>query len=687
VSEQLLFEIGVEELPASFLKGALDALPRLAVEELERARLGHGAIRAIGTPRRIALEIEALEDRQRDLEEKVMGPPKSAAYADDGTPKNAAVGFAKKLALRVEELVIEETDKGPYVVGRRAERGRAVREVLPQLLVDLAKRIPFPKSMRWGAGDLAFGRPIHWILCLHGNDVVPVELAGARADRRTRGHRFLAPAEISIAHARDYADALRRVHVLVLPEERKRAMEEALDRVAKEAGGERVDDAFLVEENASLVEEPHAVCGSFDPAYLSLPEEVIIQVMRGHQRYFALRAKDGSLLPRYLAVVNTSRAPENIVRGNDRALRPRLADARFFVDEDRKRTLAEHAKKLEQVVFQAKLGTVAERMQRFATLVRAFGEKDDRAALLSKADLVTLIVGEFPELQGIMGRFYALREGIAPEIADAIRDHYLPRGAGDAVPTTALSARLAIADRADALVGCFGLGLLPSGSADPYGLRRAALGIVRIALEGPIDVDVRATLAAAYEAYRAQGKTLNEETSVLGALDDFFRGRLRAFYAERHPADLVEACLGAWTGRSVRDLRARIEALEAFRRLPAYGSLAIAFKRAYNIAKDAPEGAADPTLMTEDAERALAQCFASLEGALKEAAGRGDYQRALNLVAGELRGPIDRFFDENVRVMVDDAALRDNRLRLLGGIARTVNTIAHFHLLGAEPQG
>jgi glycyl-tRNA synthetase beta chain len=687
MSAPLVFEIGVEELPASFVTGALDALPGIARELLAHARLAHGAVYAHGTPRRLTLLVEELSDRQPDLSEKVLGPPRAAAFDESGAPKKAAEGFAKKLGLDVGQLFIEETDKGAYVAGVRQERGKSAAEVLPVLLAELGRRIPFPKSMRWGQGDVAFGRPVHWLLALHGERLVDVTFAGAAAGRETRGHRFLAPEAFAVPHASRYVDALRDAHVVVSVEERQRVMRERLEEAARAAGGELVPDAFLMGENASLVEEPYVITGSFDPVFLALPEEVIVGVMRGHQRYFALRdPSTGTLLPRYLAVVNTARAPEVIVRGNDRVLRARLADARFFVDTDRAHGLDARVPQLDQVVFQAKLGTVGERVRRLAQIVGALGDDGPAAAAarLAKADLVSLIVGELPELQGIMGRWYALREGIAEDVADAIRDHYLPRGAGDAVPTAVASARLAIADRADALVGCFGIGLVPSGSADPFALRRAALGIVRIALEGPLDVDVRATLRAAHAAYQGQGKPVADEATVLAALDEFFRARLASYFGERYPTDVVDACLGAWSGGSLRDLAARLEALEGFRRLPAYESLAVAFKRAFNIAKDAPEGAPDPAIMTEEAERALAERFATIAPALRASVERAEYAGALALVAEQLREPIDRFF-EQVFVMDPDAAVRDNRLRLLGSIARTLTAIAHFHRLGAQP--
>ncbi|MEZ4340134.1 MAG: glycine--tRNA ligase subunit beta [Sandaracinaceae bacterium] len=676
-----LLEIGVEELPSSFVASALSALPGLFAGELDHARVAHGAVRAIGTPRRLSVIVEALADRQADLAEKVAGPPKAAAFEDDGTPKKGAIGFAKKLGIPVESLTIEETDKGPYVFGRRDEPGAPVAEVLPDLVARIFPKIPFPKSMRWGEGEIAFGRPVHWVVCLRGAEVVPVELAGVKAGRVSRGHRFLAPDDVSIDHAESYEDALRAARVLVDPEARERAMMERLERAAADAGGHIVEDAFLVGENLSMVEEPHVICGSFDPTFLELPDEVSIGVMRGHQRYFALRDGGGKLLPRYLAVVNTDRSPGIITKGNDRVLRARLADARFFVEEDRGRGLEAMAPQLDQVVFQAKLGSVGERVRR---LMAAVGDDATakEAARLCKADLVSLIVGEFPELQGQMGRFYAERAGMDGEVARAIEEHYLPRGASDSVPTTEAAARLAVAERADALVGCFGIGLVPSGSADPFALRRATLGVIRTALEGPIDVDVRDLLATAHDAYAAQDKPVGEKDAVLAALDEFFRGRLRVHLGADAPTDLVDACLGAWQGGSLRDLRARLEALGVFRTLPAYESLAVAFKRAYNIAKDVAGGDVDPALLAEDAERALAERWQSVRPKIEEHVAARRYTEALTLVADQLREPIDRFFDE-VFVMVEDVAVRDNRLRLLGSIARTLSAIAHFHLLSA----
>lgn len=680
----LLIEIGVEELPASFVARAAEQMPVLVKNALAAARLTHGQIEALGTPRRLALRVEDVADAQPDLEEEVLGPPRAAAFEADGTPKQAAAGFAKKNGMDVSAVRIAKTDKGEYAALTRKEKGLPAREVLSKV-VEAATKISFPKAMRWGQGEVAFGRPVQWIVALFGSDVIDASFANVRSGRRTLGHRFLAPAWIELANADAYLDALRAAHVLPRTSERRAAMITGLEKAAKDNAAEVVPDDFLVEENLTLVEEPQIVCGHFEDRFLSLPDDVIVAVMRGHQRYFAAReVGGGKLLPRYFAVVNTALDPKTILRGNDRVLRARLSDARFFVEEDRKKTLADRLPKLDGIVFQTKLGTVGEKVRRVGRLAASLsGDAEaEQLAQLCKADLVSLIVGEFPELQGVMGRWYAQKEGLSARHADVIRDHYLPKGASDVVPMDTLAAHIAVADRVDTLVGCVGVGIVPSGSADPFALRRAVLSVIRIALEGPIDVDAKAVFASAYAGLMAQGKTLAAEAETLAKLDELVRGRLRSYLADEHTADVIEACLAPWSGGSIRDLVARVEALTTIRRDAQFESLAVAFKRAHNITKDVASSAAaiSPALFDHDAERALATAFDGMKARIDEATSKGHYGEALRLVATELRGPIDTFF-EQVFVMVDDAAVRTNRLLLLARIAGTVSRIAHLHLL------
>ncbi|MAQ17659.1 MAG: glycine--tRNA ligase subunit beta, partial [Sandaracinus sp.] len=595
--QRFLLEIGVEELPASFLREGLASLEAAARRVLGEARLEPEALRVQGTPRRLALVIEGLPEAQAERREVIQGPPWAVAFKD-GAPTKAAEGFARKNGVAVEALRKAETDKGDYVSAEVHEPGRPVAEVIPELLGDIAAGIRFPKTMRWGAGDFAFGRPVQWLVALFGDQSLAFEFAGIAAGRETRGHRFLAPAPVALTTADVYEQVLRDAQVVVDPAERKALMVERLEAAAAELGGTLVPDDFLVGECADLVEAPFVVPGSFDSAFLELPESVVISVMRDHQRYFALRSADGKLMNRYLNVVNTAEAPAVIAEGNDRVLAARLADARFFVAEDRKHGMTSWRPKLDTTVFQRKLGTVGAKVDRgvalsewLAAQVDADVEATREAAGLAKLDLESLIVFEFPELQGEMGRFYALAEGVEPSIADAIAEHYMPTGADAPVAPGGLGAIVGTADRADTLIGCFGIGLEPTGSNDPFALRRAAISIVRTALEGPIDVDVAALLAQAYDGFDV---ALADRDEVLAAAARFFTARLRAFYKERFAGDVVEAALGAWDGGSVRDLDARMKAVAGFRERPEYESLAIAFKRANNITKDAEGGAVDP---------------------------------------------------------------------------------------------
>jgi glycyl-tRNA synthetase beta chain len=694
MSSEFLLEIGTEELPASFVTHALRSMESSALELVGQARLGTDALelQTLGTPRRLALRIRGLSTNQPDRDETVMGPPWGAAFEADGSPKKAATGFAKKHGVAVQDLVKQTTNKGDYVSVQVHEAGRPTAAVLSDILPQICQRITFPKSMRWGHGEISFGRPIHWVVSLLGDDVVEFEFAGIQAGRETRGHRFLAPQTFDLDTASNYETALEGAHVLVDLERRKARMMEDLLASAQSLGGVLVPDAFLADECVSLVEEPFTVPGSFDESFLELPDTVVVSVMRDHQRYFAVRASEGGpLLPSYLNVVNTAQDPDTIAKGNDRVLRARLADARFFVEEDRKAPLADRLQKLESVVFQSKLGTMGAKVRRLQANARALAEEAGadpaacvEAARLCKADLETLIVFEFPELQGEMGRWYAMHEGIDTVIADAIRDHYRPQGADDVVPEQVVGAVVAVADRIDTLVGCFGIGLVPTGSADPFALRRAALGIIRVALEGPIDVDLRQLIDRAHAAYVGDAE-LAPADEVRGALDGFFRGRIRAMLKDAHGGDVVDACLGAWDGTSLRDLRSRIEAVSELGAAPEFEALAVAFKRAFNITKESARGPVDSALLEEGAETALAERFNTIRDQIREATGERRYADALKLVAKDLGAPIDRFFEE-VFVMVDDLNVRENRLRLLGEIADTVNGIAHFHQLGTKLQ-
>lgn len=678
-----LLEIGVEELPVSFLHMALDAMPEIAGELFAKARLDAKiSDERLGTARRLVLVAE-LAEQQADLAEQVLGPPKQIAFAADGSLSKAALGFAKKQGIDPSALALIETDKGAFAGYSRSEKGRAAIEILPPLVTELCKAIPFPKSMRWGNVEQAFGRPVQWLVVLFGSEVVATEFAGIRSGRSTRGHRFLAPDSFGVDAPASYVDQLRKARVLVSIAERKAAMERGLRARAEEIGGRLVEDEFLLEEDTSLVEEPFVQLGGFDESFLSLPETVIVSVLRHHQRYFAVTNEAGRVLPAYLNVANTLEDPATVRRGNDNTLRARLKDASFFVGEDRKTKLADRVGALDRVVFQNKLGSIGDKRRRLETLAPFFAgdARVGRAAELCKCDLLTLIVGEFPELQGEMGRYYAIEQGEPADVADAIADHYLPRGASPELPRNALGLALALADRLDTLVGCFGIGLTPSGSADPFALRRAMIGVIRLARENARDFELRAAFEAAYDAYPSG--LLGAKGEVIAKLDEFARARLRALYGETEDSSVVNACLGAWPLGSVRDLDLRVAALAQLRTRPEYEPLAVAFKRAFNIAKDVTPSAIDASILEPGPETDLVERFSKVRGAIEDAIASRRYADALAYVANDLKEPIDRYFDR-VLVMHKDERIRKNRLSLLASIAGTVTRIVHFHEIAPD---
>ncbi len=690
-ARDLLLEIGVEELPSSYVDGALSALPQLVDKKLAALRLSHAGLRAKGTPRRLALFVDGLASRQRDLDEEVLGPSASVAFDKEGKPTKAAEAFAKKLGLAVTELRKVDTPKGAYVAGTRREAGRDARELLPEVLRQTISELPFRKSMRWASYDETFGRPVRWLVALFGDDVVELSFAGQRAGRTTYGHRFLAPAAREVTSIASYEADLLAAHVVVDPAARRLAMVDALHAAAARAGGALIDDEFLVAENLSLVEEPHVVVGSFEPRFLELPDEVILEVARGHQRYFGLRGPDGALLPAYLAVVGTALRPDLVAKGNDRVMRARLSDARFFFDEDRKVGLAARRPKLDGIVFHNRLGTIGEKVTRVVALTGALADRlkfsgDERAravraAELAKCDLVSLMVGEFPELQGVMGRAYALSEGEDPRVAAAIREHYLPRSASDAVAPSREGALVGLADRLDSLVGCFAIGLSPSGAADPFALRRACLGVLRTLIAQGWDLGTRELVRLAYPAF--SGKKLELDAAATEEkLTAFFRDRLRNLLVAELPTDVVDACLAAVDDRSL-DARARAVALAHLDAAVRAGAGEV-FKRVANIAKEAPPGDASHPAEHEASphasELALWDAIVAARPAISAAMVAGDHASAFGVIAALSPRLADYF--THVFVMAEAPALRDNRLKMLRGVRDVASSVAHFQLLG-----
>jgi glycyl-tRNA synthetase beta chain len=686
--QDLLLEIGVEELPAGFITQAVAALPELVTAELKQLRLDAGEIWTSGTPRRLALIVKSVSEVQPDLDETVLGPSARVAFDADGKPTKAAASFAAKLSCDVSSLTRVSTPKGEYVAGHRREQGRPAQEILAPMLERICAAIPFRKSMRWGDGATAFGRPVRWLLALFGNEVLTIQFAGLTSGQTTEGHRFLDKPARPVTSPQNYVDGLRKRHVVVDIAERKQLMLGRLRDCASALGGVLIDDQFLVDENCNLVEDPQVVAGSFDEAYLVLPEGVILSVARGHQRYFGTRWADGRLMPHYLAVVGTAENPDNVRRGNDRVMRARLADAMFFYTTDLEKALPARREQLDGVVFHKRLGTVGDKVRRLERLVPKLGEllrlpaaiirHAVEGAGLAKCDLVTLMVGELPELQGDMGAAYALAQGIDPAVAATIREHYQPRGADDPTAASEAGALLALADRFDTLVGCFAILQFPTGTADPLALRRSTLGILRTLFDKQWDLNLLPAIHSAYEGYAGvQLDATPEQTAE--RLAGFFKDRLRGLLSQ--PNDVIDACLDVAAGRPL-DARRRAEALAVMQQ-EVRANVGEVFKRAANIAKEAGaaplRGPSEVCADVHPSELHLFEAWLSLQATLAQADSRRDYPASLQAIA-EFAPSLDRYFTD-VFVMVDELEIRNNRLNLMRDIHRGCSAIANFGLL------
>ncbi|MEZ4409086.1 MAG: glycine--tRNA ligase subunit beta [Polyangiales bacterium] len=696
----LLLEIGCEELPTSFLDGALSQLAALAPEALAAARVEHGPVRALGTARRLSLLVEGVADAVAAREEELLGPPESASRAADGSWTKAAEGFAKKNGLPLDALSIADTPKGRYLRAVRATPGAETRSLLPAVLAELCKKIAFPKSMRWGDGDTAFGRPVQWIVALLDDAPLDVSFAGVRSGTTSKGHRFLSSGDVSITDARGYVAALDAAKVKVDPAERRAMTLSLLRDAAAAAGGALVDDAFLEREVVGLVEWPHVVTGRFAESYLSLPHVLIEDVMRVHQRYFAVRAGEG-LLPVFLTVTNTAEDPATIALGNERVMRARLNDASFFVEQDRKKTLASRVEGLDAVTFHAKLGSYGDKVRRLERLgawlapPSAPTRPRSRAPRPSARATSSRSRWRVPGPSGHIGAWLARHDGEAPAVAEAVAQHYQPKGAGDDVARGKVGAALAVADRLDTLVGCLAVGLKPTGGEDPFGLRRLAIGALRTLMAHGARVSLREAAGEALAGYRAQASAqgagrwataftdaAKDDVGIVTLVSDFCAERMKGMLEERHGRDAVAAAMGARKDDPV-DVMERVDALGAFWKTPAAEDLAVAFRRVFNISREAPSGELsddDRALLVHPAEVALIAAFEETRDGLAPLLAARDYTGAMDLIARTLRAPVDRLFTE-VFVMSDDAALRDSRLRLLGRVADAVGAFARFDAL------
>ncbi len=687
--QELLLEIGTEEIPAAFLPKAMKDLGDMARREFEACRLAHGEIRTMAAPRRLVLVVFDLAGRQEDLHVEKTGPARKAAFDAEGRPTKAALGFARGQGVELSEVQTAVTDKGEYLCVRKTIPGERTEALLPDLLPRLILGIPFKKSMRWSDLDIRYARPIHWLLALYGGRVVPFTIGNITSGNRTRGHRFMSPDAFPVLDFNDYLARTKERYVIADPAERKALILEETRKAAARVSGRVLEDEALLEQVAFLTEFPTVVCGSFDREFLRLPQEVLVTSMISHQKYFPVVDEDGRLLPHFLAVNNTlARDPSVVARGNEKVIRARLSDAHFFFTEDQKIPLMDRVEGLKRVVYHTQLGTSFEKVMRFKDLALYLAERIDpalkdtvsRVALLAKADLDTQMVGEFSELQGVMGREYALIAGEAPEVARAIYEHYLPTQAGGALPATDAGAIVSIADKMDTIAGFFAVNLIPTGTADPYALRRQALGIIHIILakgySAPLEDLVDRSLALL--GAKAKRPTAEIRADIL----EFFRGRLEnLLIAQGAPYDVVDAVLAAGFSDLVRTSK-RIAAMTAFKDHADFEPLAVAFKRVKNILKDFEAGEVQESLLDLPEEKALHRAYLDVRA---RAAGRleaDDYAAALIEMA-KIRPPVDAFF-ETVLVMAEDERIRNNRLSLLAEISALLRRVADFARIVTE---
>ena len=685
MTQTLLIELLTEELPPKALNNLGNHFAAAVAEGLEKAQLvqGDAQYTAYASPRRLAVQVQNVKAVQDDQHVVKKGPAVANAMKD-GAPTKALEGFARSCGADIGSLKIVHDGKQDVYAHEFTQAGKPLSELLEDIINQAVKKLPIPKVMRWGSSTHTFVRPVHGLVILHGANVVPASVLGLQSGNSTLGHRFLSDGLITIENADSYAEQMREQgKVIASFAERKNAVQTALNQHAGRLNATVAADEALLDEVAALVEWPVVLEAGFEAHFLEVPQECLILTMQQNQKYFPLLDANGRLMNRFLLVSNLEAAdPSHIIHGNERVLRARLSDAEFFYKQDQKNTLESRLPKLANVVYHNKIGSQAERIERLqsiaAHIAAALGAdraQAERAARLAKADLVTEMVGEFPELQGTMGKYYARLDGENAAIADAIEQHYRPRFAGDALPESPVATAVALADKLETLVGIWGIGLIPTGDKDPYALRRAALGILRMLMQHGLDVnDLIQTAFASFP----QG-LLNDKTPAEVA--DFMQARLAVLLQNDYPQDIVAAVLAKRPGR-LNDLAARLDAVAAFKTLPEAAALAAANKRVQNLLKkaDAELGAVNEALLQQDEERALYAAAQSMQPKIEAALARQDFQAALSELAA-VKPQVDAFFD-GVMVMADDAAVKQNRLNLLNQLSQQMNAVADIALLG-----
>ena len=690
----LLVEIGTEELPPKALKKLSEAFAAGIVDGLKAAALAPAEAQVFASPRRLAALLRGVPEAQADRQTQRRGPALQAAFDAAGKPSKAAEGFARSCASSVDQLDRLETDKGAWLVFNSVQPGKPTVELLEDIIAASLDKLPIPKRMRWADRDEQFVRPVHWAAVVFGSETVPCRLIGLTAGNATRGHRFHAPQALTIREAGEYAARLRDDGKVIAGfAERRAEIERQVLSEAERLGGTAIVDEALLDEVTALVEWPVAVSGGFEDKFLDVPAEALILTMQDNQKYFALRDAEGELMPAFITIANIDSAePDKVREGNERVVRPRLADAMFFWTQDLKKTLDSRRDSLAAVTFQARLGSQLEKSDRVTALARLVAAQigadeslAERAGQLAKCDLMSEMVYEFPELQGTMGEYYAVHDGEHPEVARALFEQYLPRGAGDQLPQTGAGRALALAERIDTLVGIFAIGMKPTGAKDPFALRRAALGLLRIAIEGELDVEIGELLTEAGLQIQTRLQAGGEAVQMGAALAElwtFCQERLRGYYAEQGVSPQIFDAVLALHNTRPRDFDRRIHAVRAFVELPEAEALSAANKRIRNILKkvegELPESV-DVALFSEAEERALLESVNALAAEVEPLFAAGDYRAALTALAA-LRAPVDAYFDA-VMVMADDPAVRNNRIALLSRVGALCSQVADLSRL------
>jgi glycyl-tRNA synthetase beta chain len=687
-TQDFLVELGTEELPPKALKSLSDAFTQGIQQGLEDAGIELGKVEAFAAPRRLAVRVRNLGDAQPDKPVEKRGPAIKAAFDDSGNPTRALTGFATSLGITPDQLDTMETDKGAWVVYRTIEKGRPTVDLLPELVDQSLAALPIPKRMRWGAHRTEFVRPVHWVIMLFGNKVIDTPLMGLNPGNKTRGHRFHCPKSLIVPTPGDYEVVLKQEgYVIADFAERRELIRRGVTAIArKEAGGEAVIDEDLLDEVTALNEWPVPLMGRFEERFLQVPAEALISSMKEHQKYFHVVSGDGKMLPLFITVANLeSKDPSQVISGNEKVIRPRLSDAAFFYETDRKTRLEDRIDRLKPIVFQEKLGSlydksvrVAALAEKIATAINSDPALAKRAAMLAKTDLVTEMVLEFTDLQGIMGEYYAANDGENPDVASALNEQYMPRFAGDDLPQTLTGCAVAIADRLDSLVGLFGINQPPSGTRDPFALRRASLGVLRIIIDRELPLDLKSCCEWAEENF-----TVLTEQNTASTVVDYMLERFRAHYEEQGINAEVYLAVHARRPTQPLDFDRRVKAVEAFRQLPEAQALAGANKRVSNILTkqggDSIGETIDDSLLQDPAEKTLAEQIRQQAETVIPMFEKGDYAAALSSLAS-LREPVDNFFDE-VMVMAEDDATRNNRLAMLNSLRNLFLRVADISVL------